>query len=104
MAENIPAESENAWRRALLDAADYIERRGWSQFQSGRNDGPICMVSAIATVCVYSKPFARALEELKQALGADPMQWNDKPGRTQAEVIAALRGCHAEQLFWNCIK
>jgi hypothetical protein len=85
---------EGAWRQALLDAADYLESHEWIQHQSQtRNDGAVCIVGAIATVCVYSKPYARALKELTLSIGRDPLMWNDQPGRTKQEVIAKLRAC-----------
>ncbi len=86
-------DEEGAWRKALLDAADYIECQGWSQGGGDSRGGPVCMVGAITTVCVYSKPYTRAIDELKRMLNAHLMEWNNQPGRTKDEVISALRRC-----------
>lgn len=88
---NVSPENVEAWPQALLDAADYLEEHDWLQNQSKRMiDGAVCIVGAIATVCVYSEPFVRALSELKRTLGGEPLEWNDHPGRTKDEVISAL--------------
>lgn len=88
---NLRPEDEEAWTQALLDAANYLEDHEWIQNQSQRRiDGAVCIVGAIATVCVYGAPFFRALSELKRTLGREPLEWNDHPSRTKYEVISAL--------------
>jgi hypothetical protein len=80
------------WRTVLLDAADIIEAWGWIQgaFQTGEG---ICMHEAIDVVTdqkLYRN--RRAKQELKKALGGlEIYQWNDMPGRTKKQVLAALR-------------
>lgn len=85
-----PEAKEEAWQKALLDAANHIEAHGWCQRQSSRNDGATCMIGAIAKVCVYSKPYTRAIGQLHRLVGKWPEKWNDQPERTKEEVIAML--------------
>ncbi len=83
-------------RDVLLGAADVIERGGWCQGAYERS-GSFCVSGAIrkasgwkadghlTTICVD------AHGALWQALGENMADWNDAPGRTQAEVVAKLR-------------
>jgi membrane-bound lytic murein transglycosylase B len=86
------------WRNVLLDAASYLEMNGWHPrgTADARRDGPADIVSAMAVVCVYSKPYTAALAELERSLAPLKISdWEAAPGRTQAEMIAKLRECAA---------
>lgn len=79
-------------RRGLRDAADYIEKHGWCQ-EHYFHDGQVCAWGAVLKI-EWDDPFARRAmcERIEQAIDApDIEEWNDTPGRTQAEVVQALR-------------
>lgn len=96
----------------LEHAALIIEERGWTQDQYGienpetgdfTQQGPHCAVGAIATAYGdHLRYMGSAAEDaLKEYLSgenpeldyADGIEvWNDSPNRTEAEVVAALRG------------
>jgi hypothetical protein len=77
-------------------AADLIERDGWCQgyFTDplGRRcvDGAICATSTMLPTTHWTDR-AAARSALLLWLGERHIDWNDAPGRTQAEVVAALR-------------
>lgn len=107
----------------LFDAADLVERQGWTRKRMfgplDRETGvrQRCARGALADACdVYSqadgKARRRALMDVAEgalrwwlidqgAEGMDPSwfddmivpEWNDADGRTQQDVVAALRGC-----------
>lgn len=99
-----PAVTE-PWRKVLLDAADYIETHGWCQ-DYARSGQSVCLMGAIASVSdgvfcgrgdqnirQHSKIGDEAAEKMFAANKGSG--WNDAPGRTAAEVCAALRACAA---------
>jgi len=78
----------------LRAAVDVLERDGWTQGGLSE-DGRLCAIEAIWRACGQSggERSQNAVEQLRTAI---PFQrsiigWNDTPGRTAAEVIAALR-------------
>lgn len=91
-------------------AADRIERDGWYQgsyyegYESGTNPGvalrchpqPCCVLGAISAESTEGCWLAdqALLDFVGGSISLD--RWNDAPERTQAEVVAALRGA-AEQ-------
>lgn len=97
---------------ALDCAADRVAR-GWCQGVYGDRDGNVCLVGAVGIACgrkisasegSYFEDNHRATstsaedlarERMKTALSYLPMpgpdRWNDEPGRTQEEVVEALR-------------
>ena len=90
--------------KILLDAADYIERKGWCQRVNSNIGGEVCAWGAIAIVLEVSPDFhvlthteQRALVKLVDYLGGgvrlvgEIVRWNDTPGRTKEQVVAALR-------------
>jgi hypothetical protein len=81
-------EADSAWRRALLDAANYLEAYGWEH-----GCGPSDIVSALAIVCVHSVPYIHVINELERLIGMRLMEWNNEPNLTKYEVIAKLREC-----------
>ena len=83
-------------------AADLIETKGWTQGTSARTatgdpcspDDPkatcFCASGALAAVGAWGADMAR----LRAHLNIYSLSiWNDRPDRTAAEVIAALRAC-----------
>ena len=85
-------------------AADLIEPEGaWTQHQWARDasgqpvgvlDGAVCwdIAGAIVRVAPDYSGIAFALDSaLKGIVGKSMSGWNDAPGRTQAEAVAALR-------------
>ncbi len=91
----------------LRAAADVLERDGWLQGDYGTRHGPKCLAGAVNHVvngggsvddlggaCELEDRAADAVQSVAALLGqgyADITRWNDAPGRTAAEVIAALR-------------
>jgi hypothetical protein len=84
--------------KVLLDAADYIERHGWIQRTYKTNAGKVCATGAIVLSSPRGPDFPvpviiNATARLKKYLGVDHIPvWNDTPGRTKDEIVAALRG------------
>ena len=87
-------------RDVLLAAADHIEAHGWVQGKWGHKGEPCCAEGAIVAVLdgnggiVFGElgPLSAAAKQmLRNALGKAIPAWNDAPGRTAAEVVAALR-------------
>ncbi len=76
-------------------AADLIERDGWAQGQYlNVHTGGRCADGAITAAGVGVTYYVRnqAREVLRAYIGGNaPVIWNDVPGRTKAEVVAALR-------------
>jgi len=96
----VEAEQE-PWRKALMDAADKIRTHGWFQMGCGGvNDGPESICAAIAIndvvlgygedVIIRQRIRTAFIEHMGFRGWTDIMKWNDVPGRTKAEVIAAL--------------
>ena len=93
-------------RAVLLRAADLVER-GWCQGGTGaetkhgdeteatsENAVSFCALAAIenAAFAVGNVCLPREVENaLIQVTGPGVIHWNDAPGRTQAEVVSALR-------------
>lgn len=95
--------ARESWRRVLLDAADYIEAHGWCQNAMESPCGKVCLEGAIRRVngitprtlneVLLDGPAWSALNVMWRYLGTEPHHFNDIPGRTTAEVCAALRAC-----------
>lgn len=90
----------------LRAAADDIVRLGWCQFTYRDESGCLCGMGAVITACGVdpygqggrSYPYgsnARLVDAcrgyLTEWLGGPFASWNDEPGRTQDQVVAALR-------------
>lgn len=82
---------------ALLAAAWYIEEHGWCQHDEIDEDGRVCMLGALGKVIKRGLGF-EAIEALgfdvvhrDSICGTPAADWNDAPGRTQAEVVERLR-------------
>jgi membrane-bound lytic murein transglycosylase B len=85
----------------LLSAADYIERHGWCQGAMRTGDA-VCAARALTIAAEHQVSIAeRAGHRLARSLGTggdaravpgwNVPTWNDKLGRTQEEVVEALR-------------
>lgn len=95
--EVAPAKVLDEPARLLLRAAELIEERGLCQGSFGSTPGPLCFQGAILYAKTgreygpLSDKMSIAYQRMYDALGTDPTNWNDSPGRTQAEVVAKLR-------------
>lgn len=79
-------------KQALLDAAQYIRDHGWCQGRFYDGDR-VCLLGALIVSTQGRQEYAAAAAALYQANGpvsSDAHDWNDAPGRTKEEVIAAL--------------
>lgn len=92
-------------REALVAARELLTPEGaWTQgafARVGRGGNPIgpaeprakcfCIVGALKRVCPWEASLAfRALERAIGVRPGDVVNWNDTPGRTQAEVLEVL--------------
>ena len=76
----------------LDDAADYIEKHGWCQGRHVAPDGRVCAVEALNRVSCDGPLQRNAQIALIDVTGASWIAaWNDREGRTQAEVLGAFR-------------
>lgn len=76
----------------LLKAADYIEEHAWCQGTIEDSAGRVCLVGALTKVGGWES-YATVTDDLSHVLGnTNIVRWNNTPGRTKAEVVAALRG------------
>ena len=80
------------WQHVLLDAASYIEQHGWVQF-AYRDGEKACAFAAIALSAATERDSYDAESKMKRYLNDNVQAWNDTKGRTQREVIDALRKC-----------
>ena len=83
--------------KVLDAAADYIEGYGWCQYKLEDGRGRACLMGALLRVWSDETIEHRyaVLDRLAGLLGRSVNSialWNDAPGRTKEEVIAALRG------------
>lgn len=76
----------------LNGAAELIERDGWVQHHRFV-DGRRCADSAIVCAALSHHGTARVKARLvtEAIIGMDLTEWNDAPGRSEAEVVATLR-------------
>jgi hypothetical protein len=90
------------WRQALFDAADFLASGEWCQGYSVDNWGRMCLLGAINTAPqTWRTPMglrdsevrSHAQQKMSKFLCMLAHRWNDEPGRTKEEVIAALRAC-----------
>lgn len=109
-----PAETEiqlEPWQQILLKAADILEEKNWIQGEMDDRAGGYCMMGAMQ-VAIYGTTtivqdayyghvekekdhhpvYIQGLGKLGAAISDIPVhEWNDRKGRTKAEVIAKLR-------------
>ncbi len=76
------------------EAADLIEKLGWSQGRSRQPTGEVCADEALIVVCKVAPLllFDSLMQNLEQEIGQDLRAFNDTPDRTKEQVLAALRG------------
>lgn len=87
----------------LLAAADYIEKNGWFSYGDKPHDdgdSSACAILALGAVSKYNyhSPLVHLLSYLNLDVtrySSALVAWNDSPGRTKAEVLAAFRGAAA---------
>lgn len=85
-------------RDVLLRAAYDIEMHGWfklgkeaKSFRATPGVPSRCVLSAILMAAeTYGTDFLPSLLRFEAYVGARPHTWNDAPGRTQKDVVAAL--------------
>ena len=89
--------------KVLLEAADYIEWHGWCQHVVSNAKGEVCAMGAIAeclsrrgngsSFAARERVWGYLSKYLNGSLPALALEiWNDMPGRTKEQVVAALRG------------
>ena len=93
------------YREICLKAAERLREVGWRQGAYGGRDGPHCMIGACRwavgwydndiPVDIYPAHLAALAAARSAVFSADcsAAAWNDEPGRTVEEVIAALEAC-----------
>lgn len=78
--------------KVLLAAADYLDVHGWHQGGMGpRCGGPVCALGAIHNLDMPRETKMAAHKRLTRFVRCTVWKWNDVPGRTAAEVTAAMR-------------
>ncbi len=82
----------------MYRAADYLETHRWGQNYLLSDNGAVCLVGSLYKMESNdprgegSCPLTYlAKKRMVEYLGLGAVFWNDKPERTKAEVIAALR-------------
>jgi len=89
-----PKEPPEPWMLALLMAAALLRRRGWCQNAYMDNGGRYCVAGAIGNVTQGNNAlWGETMKKLTQFLSFNAPTWNDRPGRTADEAIAALEDC-----------
>ena len=73
----------------LNATADLLEREGWIQGRIRSNKG-FCLVGALNQVAAQNYHLTRKLIQEKTRIES-LSYWNDRPERTQKEVISKLR-------------
>ena len=88
-------------RTVYADAADIIRKKGWCQGEYHKKGDGYCILGAIAKAYGVSDNeltdnlhFIWLTSDLLRVIGSDfegiENEWNDEPGRTKGQVIAAL--------------
>ncbi len=80
----------NGTAQVLRDAADLIERDGWTRGRNER-DGRHCVMGAIEVVMSY-RAWNDAATVLRRHIGWNLTVWNDAQ-KSRAPVLRALRDC-----------
>lgn len=83
---------------AVLDAAaDRIGTIGWVQSANPGPNGELCAVRSIVNVLTDWSTLGPVMLAFENEIETCPARWNDAPGRTKAEVVAALRAAAAAE-------
>lgn len=76
---------------ALDAAADYIEVHGWCQGAFRTDDGKVCAIHAIVEVASAKRAVMLGAASALSAFVGGVLVFNDEEGRTEFEVIDAMR-------------
>ena len=93
----VAAPAEVTAADVLERAADLLEEFGWCQDDYGsRREGTLCLFGAFQEARRdFGLPMSGWSEDYLRPFRAvgilAPIWWNDRPGRTKAEVVAKLR-------------
>lgn len=82
------------WRQVLLDGAENIERYGHVKKSLGSKSMGFCLMGAM--IETHNPAWCEAITKIDRFMGTNPVDWNNAPERTAAEVITAMRKCAAE--------
>lgn len=80
--------------RALVEAAELLDSVGWIQHDGGNSKIGFCALGALNLTALGWNMFNNCKLSLARAMGTASykiVEWNDKPGRTKEEVLAAFR-------------
>lgn len=81
------------WRKAIWDASNLIQTKGWTQREYMEHKG-FCIMGALEYLRIVGQVpddvIERAERELDEALDITEA-WNDENGRTKQQVVAKLR-------------
>lgn len=77
-------------QKLLLESAAHIDEHGHHQFDMW--DGVVCCIMGAPRMVANEKSYSHMLRSILAHLGYDE-RWNDVPGRTKEEVVAALESC-----------
>lgn len=86
----------------LEAAAEYIEQHGWIKYRASNNDGNVCTLGALASVCGWERSmnysavprlldYQEAQGLLQNIIHSSIGEWNDEPKRTEQEVLDTLQ-------------
>lgn len=71
-----------------MDAADILQKRGWTQGESVNDQGECCVIGAL----MLANSNWATYQPLKRIVNCQCIvEWNDAKGRTRQQVIDALR-------------
>jgi len=73
----------------FLKAADTMIERGWCQGRFVDDDARVCLVGALFQA-LPRRRYEKTLDIVIEMFNGEPAKWNDKPGRTEEEVVDAL--------------
>lgn len=80
-------------RNGAAMSASYIRKYGWLQGQTGKENGPCCMMGATGYACpLFDWKVDQAVREELREMGMTSgiAHFNDTPGRTKEEVLAVF--------------
>lgn len=88
----------------LNQCADHLEQYGWCQFELGYPQQPMCAIGVLShhtsgEKSIPMSSYTKARNAIAAYVGVHYgagkgglVDWNNTPGRTKEEVIAAFRG------------
>jgi hypothetical protein len=85
--------------RVLLEAKAHIEKYGWAQDTNIAHDGRRCIIGAVQTAQGAFWGGSSAYDAIARAIGTPEIAvWNDRAGRTKADVLEAFDRAVANEL------